>query len=223
MSKKDIIIAIDGPSGVGKSTVSKKVAERLGLIYIDTGAMYRSVALSLKNSSVSPSDLVNVESHLLSLTIEFKRNNHANLVFLNGLDVSTEIRTKEISELSSKVSSIASVREYARRLQQEMGESGGVVMEGRDIGTVIFPDAEVKIFLTASNEVRAKRRLGDYKDGNATLDEVMKELSERDKRDEDRELAPLRKAKDAIEIDTGDMTIEEVVEKIIEIADNIRN
>lgn len=221
-TSKKIIIAIDGPSGVGKSTVSRLVATSLGLLYVDTGAMYRSVALATKNNSLDIKDKNKIAELCESLTIKFEAAPTGQLVMLNSQDVTKEIRTKEISELSSLVSQIRGVREFTKSLQRDLGSAGGVVMEGRDIGTVIFPNAEVKIFLTASNRVRARRRLEDYENGTTTIDAVIKELEERDSRDQDRDIAPLKQATDAHLIDTGGMNIEEVVEKIIKIADNVR-
>ncbi len=224
MSKKTIdkiIIAIDGPSGVGKSTVSGLVAKRLELLYVDTGAMYRSVALAAKQSGVDFNNDDELIDLCMTLKIEFQNIDNCKKVFLNDVDVSKEIRSKEVSELSSIVSQVSGVREFTKTLQRALGGRGGVVMEGRDIGTVIFPYADVKIFLSASNEVRAKRRLKDYPDGTQTLESVMKELEDRDKRDEERDIAPLKKAPDAHLIDTGGMKVEEVVEKIIKIVDNV--
>ena len=218
---KNIIIAIDGPSGVGKSTVSRLVASTLGLLYVDTGAMYRSVALASKNNSIDVKNKEKIAELCESLTIEFEASPVGQLVLLNSKDVTKEIRTKEISELSSLVSQIKGVRDFTKSLQRDLGRSGGVVMEGRDIGTVVFPDAEVKIFLTASNRVRAERRLEDYENGTTTIDAVIKELEERDSRDQERDIAPLKQAADAHLIDTGGMNIEEVVENILKIADNV--
>lgn len=218
---KNIIIAIDGPSGVGKSTVSSLVAGKLGFVYVDTGAMYRAVALASVNSSTDLSSSAELSKLCKTLKIEFNNSKVGQKVFLNGEDVTGEIRTKKISELSSVVSQVQSVRDFAKNLQQRLGEKGSVVMEGRDIGTVVFPKAEVKIFLTASNEIRAKRRLNDYDSGTQSLESVMEELKARDERDEQREIAPLKKALDAELIDTGELKVEEVVEKIIKIVDNI--
>lgn len=220
-TSEKIIIAIDGPSGVGKSTVSRIVASSLGLLYVDTGAMYRSVALATIKNSLDIENKDKISELCKSLTIKFEATPEGQLVLLNSKDVTKEIRTKEISELSSKVSQIKGVREFTKSLQRSLGSAGGVVMEGRDIGTVIFPDAEVKIFLTASNKVRAERRLEDYEDGTTNIDSVIKELEERDSRDKERDIAPLKQAPDAHLIDTGGMKVEEVVENILKIADNV--
>ncbi|MCS7192058.1 MAG: (d)CMP kinase [Armatimonadetes bacterium] len=216
-----IVIAIDGPAGSGKSTVAKLVAKRLGYLYVDTGAMYRAVALKALRLGIEIHDEV-VMSHLAQMTdiVLQPQNDGSVRVFLDGEDVTEVIRTPEISEASSIVSSHQGVREALKAKQKLLAEQGGVVMEGRDVQTVIVPDAEVKIFLTASLEERAKRRWLElrYRGVEIAYEQVLQELKERDERDSNRLIAPLRKAPDAIEIDTTDMTIDEVVNKIFKLA-----
>lgn len=202
------IIAVDGPAGAGKSTVSKIVAAKLGYTYIDTGAMYRAVALK---SSRSCEDLVDIIENT-----EIELDDRAR-VFLDGADVTKEIRTPEISKLASDVSKFPFVRKKLTELQRKMAERGAVIMDGRDIGTQVLPNADLKIFLTASLEERARRRFEELqsKGQNADLAAVKKEIALRDKQDSEREFAPLKKAVDAILIDSTNLTIDEVAGKIL--------
>jgi cytidylate kinase len=208
------VIAIDGPSGAGKSTITRILSDRLGYINIDTGAMFRSVALAVKRAGVDIDD----EDALLrlcnSLKISFDRPGEGQKVLLNGEDVSTAIRTPEISLLTSRVSAVKCVRDNLLERQRDMGKAGGVVLEGRDIGTVVFPDAEVKFFLTASAEERGKRRYLELleKGEKVTLEGTIAEVVRRDEQDEQREHAPLRKADDAIEIDSSRLSIDGVLQ-----------
>jgi CMP/dCMP kinase len=207
------VIAIDGPSGAGKSTITRLLADRLGYIHIDTGAMFRSVALAVKRAGIDMNDEAALLDLCGSLRISFDRSGESQKVLLNGEDVSAAIRTPEISLLTSGVSAVKCVREDLLKRQREMGRSGGVVLEGRDIGTVVFPDADVKFFLTASAEERGRRRYLELleKGENVTLDGTIAEVARRDEQDEKREHAPLCKAVDAIEIDSSRLTIDEVL------------
>ena len=202
------IIAVDGPAGAGKSTVSKIVAAKLGYTYIDTGAMYRAVALK---SSRSCDDLIAIIDDI-NIELDDKAR-----VFLDGEDVTTEIRTPEISKLASDVSKFGFVRKRLTELQRKMAERGSVIMDGRDIGTQVLPNADLKIFLTASLDERARRRFEELqaKGQAVNLDAIKKEIALRDKQDTEREIAPLKKAFDAILIDSTNLTIDEVAGKIL--------
>ncbi len=211
-----INIAIDGPSASGKSTVAKELCKRLNYIHLDTGAMYRCVAKYALDNGIDLNDQVSVESVLNKVNIELTSDGK---VFLNSKEVTNDIRTDEISQGASIVSTYKNVREYLVALQQKMAENKGFIMDGRDIGTVVLPNAELKIFMTASAHERAKRRyLENQKRGiDSNLEELEKEIAERDYRDTHREISPLRKAEDAIEIDTSDINKMEVVERIMKL------
>jgi cytidylate kinase len=213
------IIAIDGPAGSGKSTVAKIVAERLGYTYIDTGAMYRAVAVKSIEANIPLDDPDRIVELADRLEIHFKKINGVQHIFANGDDVSEAIRTPEATKLSSPVSAIPGVRHRLVELQRQMGAEGGVVMEGRDIGTYVFPNAEVKIFATASLEERARRRCKDLKLAGLPADQVqvLRDISERDERDSSRTMAPLRQAEDAVLLVTDGMSIEDVVNAVIEV------
>jgi cytidylate kinase len=218
---KGLVIAIDGPVGAGKSTVSKLVARKLGYLYVDTGAMYRAVALKALRLGMDINDPIVMAMLAEATDIQLQQQGDGSVrVFLDGEDVTEAIRTPEVSEASSIVSAHEGVRKVLAERQKAMAELGGVVMEGRDIQTVIVPDAEVKIFLTASLEERAKRRWLELqqKGISVSYEEVLQEVKERDERDKTRAIAPLRKAPDAVEIDTTGMTPEEVAEKIVKLA-----
>jgi len=208
-----LIIAIDGPSGAGKSTITRLLSDRLGYIHIDTGAMFRAVALAAKRAGIAVDDGEALAALCRGLTISFARNDGDCRVLLNGEDVSGQIRTPEISLLTSGVSAVKSVRECLLERQREMGVAGGVVLEGRDIGTVVFPAAEVKFFLTASIEERGRRRYQELlaKGEDVSLQGTIAEVARRDEQDEQREHAPLRRAPDAIDIDSSGLSIEEVL------------
>ena len=210
------IIAVDGPAGAGKSTVSKIVASKLGYTYIDTGAMYRAVGLKILESG-QPLD----EKFLAEVTekIEIELDESAR-VFVNGEEVTKKIRTPEVSKLASDVSKFGFVRKKLTELQRKMAERGSVIMDGRDIGTQVLPNADLKIFLTASIEERARRRFEELQAKGQTVDleEIQKEIFLRDKQDMEREIAPLKQADDAILLDTTSLTIEEVAEKILKLA-----
>jgi len=212
-------IAIDGPAGAGKSTVARIVAARLGYIYIDTGAMYRALAWAVIRSGLAADDEEAVSRLLSQGTIELRRTDAGQEVFWNGQDITAEIRTPEVSNGSSIVASLGKVREQMLHLQRELARQGSVVMDGRDIGTHVLPDADVKIFLTASLEERAKRRVDELhaKGYDAEYETLLAELEERDRRDSERSVAPLRRAKDAHLVDTTGKSIEEVIDEILKI------
>lgn len=215
---KKIIVAIDGPSGAGKSTVAKLLARKLGYMYIDTGAMYRAVALQAKKDNVDINDSAALNSLCERIKIEFVPDNGGLRTILNGEDVSEEIRTPEMSMAASDISARKEVREALLVLQRRMGESGGVVLEGRDVGTVIFPNAEAKFFLDASLEERGRRRYKELaaKGMNVTLEQTIEEVRKRDLNDSSRDIAPLKKADDAVLVDSTGLSVEEVVERMIE-------
>ena len=209
-----MIIAIDGPSASGKSTTAKGVAEKLGITHLDTGAMYRTVTWGLKKAAIHPSDDKKVRDFLKDLEIYFDASNH---IWLNGEDVSVEIRTGDISSRVSAVSAIPEVREKMVKIQRQIAGKKDCVLEGRDIGTVVFPDAEYKFFLVADTEIRAKRRLLDLEriGETSTLAELMDDIERRDAVDSSREHSPLLQAEDAIPIDTSHLTINEQINKIV--------
>ena len=212
---KKIIIAIDGYSSCGKSTMAKQLAKRLGYVYIDTGAMYRAVTLFALQNGFIAKDKIDTESLHQALDtchITFRMNEQGNPeTHLNGENVESEIRSLRVSSNVSPIATLPFVREHLVAQQQLMGREKGIVMDGRDIGTVVFPDAELKIFVTASAEVRAKRRYDELqaKGQNVSFDEILKNVQERDYIDSHREVSPLRKADDAIEFDNSHMTLEE--------------
>lgn len=211
-----LIIAIDGPAASGKSTTAQRLALRLGYIYLDTGAMYRACALQAQISGVSLEDEDAVAAMLKDIDVRIETSGEKNVILLGGKDVSEDIRANAISKLSSDISALPAVRYRMVELQRQMGARGGVILDGRDIGTFVFPDADIKFFLTASPEIRARRRwLELQKKGiNKEYDEVLRELEERDRNDAGRALAPLSIAEDAIVIDTGDMSVEEQVDTL---------
>lgn len=219
--KKLLSIAIDGPAGAGKSTVAKQVAERLSFIYIDTGAMYRALTYKALSLEADLNDGVALESVLHKTQIELVKTEDGQTVYLDGKDVSEEIRSAEVTNNVSFVARQKEVRIEMVKRQQQLAESGGVVMDGRDIGTHVMPNAELKIFLIASVDERARRRYEENlaKGFPADFELLKSEISLRDKRDSEREAAPLRKAEDAIELDTTSMTIEEVVSCILHYAE----
>ena len=214
-----MIIAIDGPAGAGKSTIAKKVADSLGYVYIDTGAMYRAFTYELLTSSISLSDIEEITKVLEKTNIEFKNSE----IFLNNLNVTNEIRSKNVTANVSAVSAIPQVREKLVNLQRKIASESNSILDGRDIGTVVFPNAELKIFLTASVKIRALRRYNELiaKDKNIDINEIEAEIEKRDKLDSSRETSPLIKASDAIEIDTSDLSIDEVANTILKLAEEI--
>ena len=212
-------VAIDGPAGAGKSTIAKIIAHRLGIEYIDTGAMYRAFTYELLTSSISLSDIEEITKVLEKTNIEFKNNE----IFLNNLNVTNEIRSKNVTANVSAVSAIPQVREKLVNLQRKIASESNSILDGRDIGTVVFPNAELKIFLTASVKIRALRRYNELiaKDKNIDINEIEAEIEKRDKLDSSRETSPLIKAADAIEIDTSDLSIDEVANTILKLAEEI--
>lgn len=222
--KENLIIAIDGYSSTGKSSMSKIIAKNLNYTHIDSGAMYRAVTLYAFQHQYIVDNKIDEQAlitHLSDIKIEFQQDptTQKNLTFLNGENVEADIRTMEVSKMVSPISEIPAVRDYCVALQQQMGEKGGIVMDGRDIGTTVFPNADIKIFITASPEVRARRRFLEYQQQgkDISLDEVLKNVNERDYIDSHRAYSPLRKADDAIEVDNSNMNLEETVNKVMEI------
>ncbi|MEN6356180.1 MAG: (d)CMP kinase [Armatimonadota bacterium] len=213
------IIAIDGPAGAGKSTVARAVADRLGYLYIDTGAMYRAVALKVIREGIPLSDTAKISALAKRTGIKFDIIDGMQHVFADGEDVTSDIRTPEATRLSSPVSAIQGVRRRLVELQRMMGAEGGVVMEGRDIGTVVFPNAEVKVFLTASVTERARRRVEQLKEMGieSDIDKISADIRERDLRDSSREHAPLKLAPGAVLLETDNLSAEQVVDAIIDI------
>lgn len=211
---KDIFrVAIDGPSGAGKSTIAKSVAKKLGIDYIDTGAMYRAVGYKMKQEGIGTDDLDKLETMLAETDIDFVKGD----IILDGKIVNGVIRTSEISQMASKCSAIPMVREKLVDIQRGMGSRKSVIMDGRDIGTNVLKDAEYKIFLTASAEERAERRHKELleKGENITFEEVLRDIKERDHNDMTRALNPLRKAEDALEVDTTGLDIDQVTELVL--------
>ena len=217
---KTYSIAIDGPAGAGKSTIAKRLAKELGYYYVDTGAIYRTVAYFLDLLGVSPKDVDGVERYIDELTVEIEYDEDGlQHMIMNGMDVSEDIRTPEISLKASDVSAHAVVRDMLLDMQRDVAKKHNVIMDGRDIGTVVLPRAQVKIFLTASAEERAKRRFLELqaKGKKDSYEQVLKELEKRDFQDSHREIAPLKRAKDAIVVDTSQLDIDGVVAAIRQI------
>ena len=213
-------IAIDGPAGAGKSTIAKSAAKELGFVYIDTGAMYRAIGLAAIRAGVDPDkDIQAVEKLLPDIKVDISHSKSGQLVFLNGEDVSTEIRLPDVSVAASDVSRIPAVRSKLLDLQRSIAEKTDVIMDGRDIGTVVLPDAQLKIFLTASVEERAMRRYRELceKGIECNFDEVKKDMAYRDKNDSERDIAPLKPADDSIIVDTTGKTLEESVDMLLNI------
>ena len=217
MNKKGLVIAIDGPSGAGKSTVARILANRLGYIYIDTGAMYRSIGWNAKKERIDPAD-ENALADLCGRTeVTIKIDSSDPRFYVDGADVTGEIRTPEMGMMASTVSKSPAVRARLLTLQRELGKNGGVVMDGRDIGTVVFPDADWKFFLEASAEERGKRRYRELKEKGMDVDltQITQEIKDRDHQDSGRSIAPLRKADDALLIDSSFLSIDEVVDRML--------
>ncbi|MGI6168073.1 MAG: (d)CMP kinase [Eubacteriales bacterium] len=214
-----IKIAIDGPGGAGKSTLAKSLAARLGIIYVDTGALYRTVGYYVKSRGVDPKDAGAVEALLPEIKIELKYEAGVQSVYLNGENLGDKIRQPEISMYASAVSAIPAVRRFLLETQKSVARENSVVMDGRDIGTVILPDADIKIFLTASDEVRARRRYNELlaKGMDVKYEDVLADMKERDARDRGRDIAPAIPAPDAIILDNSDCTNEESVEDVLRI------
>jgi cytidylate kinase len=217
-SKGWLIIAIDGPSGAGKSTVARRLASELGYLYMDTGAMYRAVALNVLESRIDPTDEKELRKILEDMRVKLIEEGSGLRLLLNGRDVTEEIRTPEMSLMASEISELQAVREKMVGIQRDMASKGrGLIAEGRDIGTVVFPRAEVKIYLDASEPERARRRFQELlaRGKQVTLEETLMEMHERDRRDQERTLSPLRKAADAIVIDSTSFGVDVVVDRIV--------
>ena len=212
-----MIVAIDGPSGAGKSTLAKSIAKELGFVYLDTGALYRALALKAIRQGIDLTDGEQVAALARATDIDLVERNGGIAVLLDGADVSSLIRTPEVSQTASKVSALKAVRQRLLELQRALGARANVVAEGRDIGTVIFPRAEVKIYLDASLAERARRRYEELHraGGEVTLEDTLREIEERDKRDSERDLAPLRKADDALAVDSSSLSADAVRERVM--------
>ena len=210
---KYISVAIDGPSGAGKSTVARAAAAKLGYVYVDTGAMYRSIGLAVCRRGIAGENTAGIIATLPEITIQLTYQDGAQHVLLNGEDVSEAIRTPEISYYASKVSAVPEVRRFLLETQRNMAKNGNILMDGRDIGTVILPDAPVKIFLTASAQSRAERRYKELieKGQQVTMDGILHDINERDRQDMTRAVAPLKQADDAVLLDTSSLTLEESI------------
>lgn len=217
-------VAIDGPAGAGKSTIAKAVAKIKNLIYVDTGAMYRAMALFMIREGVSPEDAEGISRKCQEADITIGYENGEQVVYLNGENVNAYLRTEEVGNMASATSVQPAVRKKLVELQQALAAKSDCIMDGRDIGTCVLPDAQVKIYLTASSEVRAKRRYDELtaKGETCDLEKIKADIEERDYRDMNREYSPLKQAKDAILVDTSHMSVEEVIEHIICICDSVR-
>ncbi|OCS87804.1 (d)CMP kinase [Caryophanon tenue] len=218
--KKTIQIAIDGPAGAGKSTIAKIVAEKLGFTYIDTGAMYRAITYKALQQGVSLADEAALSELLRQSTITLKPSERGQLVFLDGQDVSEVIRTNDVTASVSEVAAHADIREQMVAAQQQLAEAGGVVMDGRDIASHVLPQAELKVFMSATVEERARRRFVDNEKRGipATIESLIEDIARRDKLDSEREVSPLVQADDAIYLDTTSLTIDEAAEEILRLA-----
>lgn len=215
-------IAIDGPAGAGKSTIAKQIAKKMNLIYVDTGAMYRAMALYLIRENIKAEETEKISEKCKSADITIRYEEGLQVVYLNGENVNPYLRTEEVGQMASASSVNGDVRAKLVQLQQKLASEAEVIMDGRDIGTVVLPDADVKIYLTASVDVRAKRRYDELtaKGEQWDLEEIKKEIAERDHRDMTREISPLRQAEDAILLDTSDMGIEDVISAIMKICED---
>lgn len=212
-------IAIDGPAGAGKSTIARRVAKELSFIYVDTGAMYRAMALYLLRKEVNKDDTEQIGNICQDAEISIEYQNGEQIVLLNDENVNSYLRTEEVGNMASVSSAVPRVREKLLSLQRKLARDMSVVMDGRDIGTTILPDADVKIYLTASSLTRAKRRYLEFQEKGTVcnLDEIQKDIEERDQRDMNREISPLRQAEDAVLVDSSDLTIQQVVDRILQI------
>jgi len=215
--KNRLVIAIDGPSGAGKSTVARRLAQHLGYVYIDTGAMYRAIGWKAKHEGIDPADEDKLAALCRRTEVTIKKDNNDPRFYVDGLDVSGEIRTPEMGMMASAVSKSSAVRARLLVLQRELGKNGGVVMDGRDIGTVVFPDADMKFYLEASADERGKRRYLELKAKGMDVDlaRTTKEIQDRDQQDSARAIAPLRKADNALLIDSSTMSIDEVLGRML--------
>ena len=220
-----IAIALDGPAGAGKSSIAKRAAKALGFIYVDTGALYRTVGLAAMRNNVEPAPGAELDALLAAIKVELTFNEKGEqIVLLDGEDVSGEIRTPEASMMASRISAVPAVRAYLLDLQRNMAKTDNVIMDGRDIGTVVLPDAKVKIFLTASPEARAQRRWKELseKGMDVSYDDVLKDVIERDYNDTHREIAPLRPAEGSVTVDTTELDFEQSVAAIVSVIEENR-
>lgn len=220
MEKQHYSIAIDGPGGAGKSTIARRAAAELGFVYVDTGAIYRAVACAALSHGIDPSDEAAVSALLPSLQLELRwTEDGVQHVWLNGADISAQLRTPEVSTAASRVSALPVVRQFLLEQQRVVAHTHDVIMDGRDIGTVVLPDADVKIFLSASPEVRARRRWLELQEKGTpgTYEAVLADLVARDERDSNRAIAPLRPANDAVLLDTSGMTLQESIDAILKL------
>jgi cytidylate kinase len=211
-----IIIAIDGPAGAGKSTLAARIAKRFGLLNLETGAMYRAFALKALEAGIATDDAVGLECLASTTAVRLESSDNGNRVFLDGAEVTGRLRDARVTEAASQVSVHPAIRNWMVDLQRKLGESGRIVMEGRDIGTAVFPDADVKIFLDADPEVRSQRRYEQIEATPVTAapEAVLKEIRERDQRDRTRALSPLKSAPDAVVIDSTSLTLDQVIERV---------
>lgn len=212
-----ISIAIDGPAGAGKSTIAKIVAEKLGYIYVDTGAMYRTIGYYAKTMDIADTDEKIMKQNINNIKMKIKHINSIQHIFLNNMDITHLIHSPKMSEAASNVSALKCVREYLLEFQRDFAKNNNIVMDGRDIGTVVLPCADVKIFLTASVESRAKRRYEEYmqKGENVKLEDIIEDMKKRDEKDSTRKIAPLKKASDSIELDTSGFELEDSVNLVL--------
>ncbi|NCS99542.1 (d)CMP kinase [Candidatus Parcubacteria bacterium] len=219
---KKLVIAIDGVVASGKGTLARLVAEKLGYIHIDTGAIFRAITLEVLRRDIKPDDVSNIENFLEEIDISFKKNNETgkNEIYINGENVESQVRDPKISKKVPIVAHIPKVREFVRSIQHTQAENGGIVLDGRDIGTVVFPEADLKIFLTADAEVRAKRRFDELKEKvrDSKYEDILSDLNSRDQYDMNVEISPLKQAEDAVLIDSTQMSIPEVVETVYDLA-----
>ncbi len=212
-------VALDGPSGAGKSSIAKAAAERLGFVYVDTGALYRTIGLYLLEHGIDPKDPAEIEPVLSEIQVELQHHPEGQKMFLCGREVTGLIRTPEVSMAASHCSAHPAVRAFLLELQRELARNNNVLMDGRDIGTVVLPEAQLKVFLTASPEERARRRVKQLRESGheAEYEEILKDIQQRDYQDTHREAAPLKQAEDAVFLDTTELSFEEVVKQLVEL------
>lgn len=219
MTKRIYNVAIDGPAGAGKSTVARRAAAELGFVYVDTGAIYRAVALAVLDRKLDNTDEAAVAALLKDTTVKLQWSQGVQHLLLNGTDVTDRLRAPEVSDISSRVSALSVVREFLLETQREVARRHSVIMDGRDIGTVVLPDAQVKLYLTASSATRAERRCKELQEKGleASYEDVLRDIEERDYRDIHRQIAPLRQAEDAVFLDTSALTLAQSIEETVKI------
>ena len=223
MNTKTVAVAIDGPAGAGKSTIARRLAKSMNYIYVDTGALYRTVALSVMQNGVDPENITAVTEHIATINVDITYKGDEQRVLLNGNDVSELIRTPEVSMMASKTSAIPEVRAFLLGLQRKLADEHNVVMDGRDIATVVLPDAKVKIFLTASPEIRARRRYDELiaKGETVEFEDVLSDLIKRDEQDMNRAVAPLKPSEQSVIVDTSDLDLEGAVNAMRKVIESI--